>query len=154
MSRRIDPCRKRPQDILADLLEGHAEAVREGPQAARKYLEKVVDQNKSLPNACKFFVYDLLADACYKCTQLGRDEHAERCAEAVQLARKHMADAREDAPRELQAYLPGIRAYEVGIAAAVDEGRYEDALALCHEAVELGLGRVYEAKARSIERML
>lgn len=148
MSKRTDPCRKRPNEILADLLEGHRVAALDGPDQARKYLERVIDGNRSLPNASKFFVYDLLAEAC------ARSGAHERRDEAVALARRYLPFAQEDAERECKAYLPEIRCFERGIAAAVDGGDFEQALVLCEEAVALGLGRAYEAKAQSIGRMV
>jgi hypothetical protein len=36
---------------------------------------------------------------------------------------------------------------------AIDEGEFEQALTLCDEAITLGLGKAYEAKRASIERM-
>ncbi len=148
MSKRTDPCRKRPAEILADLLEGHRQAALEGPAQARKYLERVIDGNKSLPNASKFFVYDLLAEACAK---TGAEERRD---EAVAQALRYLPFAQEDAPRECKAYLPEIRCFERGIAAAVDGGEFEQALTLCEQAVALGLGRAYEAKAQSIRRLV
>ena len=114
MSKRTDPCRKRPAEILADLLEGHRQAAFGGPAQARKYLERVIDGNKSLPNASKFFVYDLLAEACAK---TGAEERRD---EAVAQALHYLPFAQEDAPRECKAYLPEIRCFERGIAAAVE----------------------------------
>ncbi len=36
---------------------------------------------------------------------------------------------------------------------AIDEGDFARALALCDEAIALGLGKAYEAKRASIDRM-
>ena len=148
MSRRSEPVRKRTVDHLQDLLDGHREAALYGPASARKYLERVLSGQQSLPNACKFFAYDLLAAAC------AETDAPERRDEAIVLARQNAEFAREDTPRAWQEWLPGIRMFDVGIAGAVDEGRFDDALALCEEAIALGLGRVYEQKADSIRRML
>lgn len=147
MSKRKEPVQKRTVDVLEDVRTGHRQASFDGPQAARKYLERVFAGQHSLPNAVKFFAYDLLADACAQCGD------AERRDEAIALARENAAAAEADTPREFKAYLPSIRMYEVGIAGAVDDGRFDDALALCGEAVTLGLGRVYEQKADTIRRM-
>lgn len=148
MAKRVERCSKRPNEILADLLEGHREAALDGPQQARKYLERVIDGNKSLPNASKFFVYDLLAEACSRCGD------GARLAEAVTLARRYIPEAQADAAREWKNYLPEIRCFERGIAGHVDLGEFDEALALCEEALALGLGRAYEAKAQSIQRMI
>lgn len=148
MSRRTEPSRKRPLEVLADLLDGHREAAIRGPDAARKYLERVQSENKSLPNASKFFLYDLMADALLKL------ERGAEAGEAAATARGYIAEAQADAPRQWKDYHPTMRSFEVGIAVASDEGRFEEALALCEEAVKLGLGRVYESKADSIRRMI
>jgi hypothetical protein len=148
MSRRTEPSRKRPLEVLADLLDGHREAAIRGPDAARKYLERVQSENKSLPNAAKFFLYDLLADALLK---LGR---AAEAGAAAATARSYIGEAEADAPRQWKEYAPTMRAFEVGIAAASDEGRFEDALAICEAAIARGLGRVYESKADSLRRMI
>jgi hypothetical protein len=148
MSRRNEPVRKKTADVLEDLWNGHREAGLNGPQHARKYLERMFAGQHSLPNIVKFFGYDLLAEACQQC------EEPARAAEAVDQARKYLPVAQEEAARELQQYLPQIRCFEVGIGVAVDEGRFEDALALCEEAIALGLGPVYERKADSIRRMV
>lgn len=155
MSRRPDPIRKKTPDFLHDLLEGHRQAALNGPEAARKYLERTIAGQHSLPNAVKFFAYDLLCEAADQC-----EEHATR-DEAVDQALKYLAAAREDLPRELQAWLPTMRCFEVGIGAAMDDGRFEQALALAEQAIELfqradqhGLGKVYEQKADSIRWMV
>ena len=147
MSRRAEPSRKKPLEVLADLLEGHREAALRGPDSARKYLERVIAENKSLPNASKFFVYDFMADALHKL------DRAAEAGEAAATARSYIAEAQSDAPRQWKEYAPAMRAFEVGIAVASDEGRYEDAIALCEEALALGLGKMYAAKADSLRRM-
>lgn len=146
MARRSDPCRKKPLEILDDVLAGAAAAG--DPVATAKYLRRVLEENKSLPNATKFFVYDLLADAHHRA---GAAAEAAACAAE---ALRYVPNAQEDAPRHFKDYFAGMRAYEVGVAAHVDEGRFEEALALCEAAVALGLGKVYAAKADSIRRML
>jgi hypothetical protein len=144
--KRVEPVRKRSKDILQDLLDGHAEADREGPETARRYLERVIASNHSLPNAVKFFTYDLLAEAC---ARVGDDA---RLREAVGLALGYIAHAQEDADRAFAKYLPEIRCFERGIAAAVDDGDYDKAVELCDQAVALGLGDVYARKRASIDR--
>lgn len=148
MSRRNEPVHKKTADVLADLWTGHREAGYSGAQSQRKYLERAFAGQHSMPNVVKFFAYDLLAEACQQC------EEPERAVEAVEQACKYLSVAQEEAPREVQQYLPQIRCFEVGIGVATDEGRFEDALALCEEAVALGLGAVYERKADSIRRMV
>ena len=51
-------------------------------------------------------------------------------------------------------YSPSIRMFERGIALAIDEGDFDRGLALCSEAIALGLGPAYQAKRASIERMI
>lgn len=148
MSKRNEPVRKRTTDVLADLLAGHDRAAMDGPQAARKYLERVLAGQQSLANAVKFFAYDLLSDAALKC------EERERAAEAVEAARRYLPAAQEESPREVRSWLAKARYFDVGITLAVDDGEFEAALALCEEAIGLGLGSVYERKADSIRRMV
>lgn len=129
-------------------MAGYHDAAAAGPKAARKYLERVLDQNQNLPNAVKFFVNDLLCEACAQLSDTGAAAHYS------ENARKHQEAAQTDSPRQWKDYLKDIRCYEVGISAFMDEGRFEDALALCEQAIALGLGRPYESKADSIRRML
>ena len=148
MSRRTEPNRKKPLDVLDDVLAGHREAALGGPMVAAKYLERSLLANRSMPNACKFFVYDLLAEAS------AAAGNTDRCREVVGLAREHLADAREGAPKHLQDYQAKIRFYERGIGQAVTDGHLSVALELCAEALALGLGSFYAAKADSIGRLL
>lgn len=147
MARRLDPCTKRSSDVLDDLLAGHREASYNGPKHTRRYLENALGQSKSMPNAVKFFAYDLLAEAC---RQL---EDNEACLDAVALALQYLPAAHEDAERAAQQWLPSLRAFEAGIAAAVDIGRFEDALVWCEQAEAMGLGAHYGRKRSSIARM-
>lgn len=148
MSRRKDPCRKKPLEVLEDILDGHREANTFGPQNACKYLERVVSENKSLPNASKFFIYDLLCEAYAATANLSQ------CEACFELARKYLEAAQEEAPRHFKEYKPSIRYFERGIGALVDTGRFEEALVLCEEALALNMGPVYEAKAHSLRRMV
>jgi len=59
---RRPPIRKSPVEILSDLVSGHREALIAGAETARKYLLSFRDRNDSLPNAVKFFLYDLLVE--------------------------------------------------------------------------------------------
>ena len=148
MSRRPDPPRKTPLDVLNDLLDGHRDASISGPDASAKYLERALAGNKSMPRACQFFAYDLLAEA-----SAALHDNA-RCVEAVAQARAYLEHAQTEAPRQFKDYLPQIRLYERGIGVAVEEGRLDEALTLCSEALALGLGKFYEAKANSIRRAM
>ncbi|HEY9898679.1 MAG TPA: hypothetical protein V6D00_05810 [Pantanalinema sp.] len=148
MSKRQEPKRKTPADVLQDLRSGHQEANGHGPAEAQRYLEKVISAQHSLPNAVKFFAHDLLVEASY----LAGDE--ERALEAVAEAQRYMPSAQEEAQREFKAYLPELRFCERGIALLADTGEIEQALGLCDLALELGLGRAYESKRQSLERRL
>lgn len=148
MSRRPEPPRKRTPDIFTDLIAGHEQARFQGPQVARKYLERTLTGQHSLPNAVKFFAWDLLAEAA------DREDLVTLRDEAVAAALAHLEDAQTDLPRELQAWMPTVRCFEVGIRAAMDEGAFDQALALCEQAIGLGLGRVYAQKAETIRWML
>jgi tetratricopeptide (TPR) repeat protein len=148
MAKRQEPKRKTPLENLEDLRSGHQEAASDGYASAQRYLDKVLSAQNSLPNAVKFFAYDLLVEASY---------HAgnhERCLEAIASTRQYLSAAQEDAPRELQAYMQGARYLERGIGVLADRGDIDAALTLCDEAIALGLGRAYEAKRQSLERRL
>lgn len=147
MSERKEPIRKTPSEILADLMAGHAEALSGGHEKARKYLLSFVGRANSIPNAVKFFLYDLMAEDAFRCGDI------EGCRDAVGVAEGYLEVARDEAPQAFRAYLPSIRLFERGIGLAIDEGEYERALSLCDRAIALGMGRAYEAKRASIERM-
>ena len=148
MSKRNEPKRKTPADFLADLRAGHQDAEGHGPAEAKKYLEKVLSAQHSMPNAVKFFAYDLLVEAAY---QAGDPI---RALEAVASAKQYLEAAREDATREVKDYMPHAKYLERGIGLMADEGEIEEAIAMCDEAIALGLGRAYEAKRQSLERRL
>lgn len=148
MARRPEPHHKTPAEVLADLRAGYDEAMGFGPIEARRYLEKVLAAQHSLPNAVKFFAYDLLAEAAYAC------DDPERCLEAVAATRQYLPAAQADAPRDLSDYLPQLKALERGISVLADQDRIAEALELCDLAIELGLGKAYEGKRRSLERRL
>jgi hypothetical protein len=149
MADRIAPIRKTTAEILADLLAGHEEALRfGGPAKGQKYLLNFIERANSQPNAVKFFLFDLLAeDAC-------RANDLDTCRTAVTQAAGYLPAAQEDTLQQFRAYLPSIRLFERGIALAMDEGEFEQALAWCDQAIRLGLGKAYEAKRASIERMM
>jgi hypothetical protein len=148
MARRPRPEHKDPSQILEDVLAGHKEASFSGHDRARKYLDRLLSERDSVPNAVKFFVYDLLSEDCWQV----RDPDA--TAEAVKKARELLPLAREEARQAFERYRPQLRCFERGISAATDQGEYELAAALCDEAVALGLGPVYEAKRNSLARNL
>jgi hypothetical protein len=147
MSNRKDPIRKTPDEILADLMAGHQEALFSGPEKARKYLLNFVGQANSIPNAVKFFLFDLMAEDTFQCGD------GEACCEAAATAAGYLPVARNEMPTAFREYRPSIRLFERGIALAIDEGEFEQALTLCDEAITLGLGKAYEANRASIERM-
>jgi hypothetical protein len=148
MARRPDPKHKTPAEVLIDLQAGYQEASFMGPAEAQRYLVKVLTAQHSLPNAVKFFAYDLLAEASYE------NGDPTVCIEAVDGAQKYMAAAQEDAARAFADYLPQARFFERGISALADADEVAKALALCDQAIAMGLGRAYEAKRHSLERRL
>jgi hypothetical protein len=148
MARRTDTCSKRTPEILQDVLSGHQEAARNGPDHARRYLESALGHNKSMPNAVKFFVYDQLAGAC---AELDLDERRD---EALALAWQYTTEAQEDTERAFRAYLPTAKLFDVGVRAALDLGDVEAAVLWCERAVGLGLGAAFERKAEGLRRRL
>lgn len=148
MADRTTPIRKTPVEILADLVDGHNEALYGGAEKGKKYLLKFFERNTSMPNAVKFFLYDLLAEDAYQ------SDDFEACRAAVDRARDYLPAAREETAQRFREYSQSIRAFERGMALAIDEGEFEKALALCDEAIGLGLGKVYAAKRASLERMM
>jgi hypothetical protein len=148
MADRSTPLRKTPVEILADLVNGHNEALYGGAEKGKKYLLKFFERNNSIPNAVKFFLYDLLAEDAFHSDDL------ETCRSAVDKARGYLPAAREETAQRFREYSPSVRVFERGISLAIDDGEYEKALSLCEEAMNLGLGKVYAAKRASIERMM
>ena len=145
MGKRVEPVHKKIPDVLADLLAGHREAGLQGPPAVRKYLDRTVTQQHSLPNAVKGFAYDLLSQACVQ------TDSPEQAVEAAIKARSYVPQMQEDLPRELKAW--DWLCFEAAITALVDLGRFEEALEWCNQAVAAGMGNVYERKADSIRWM-
>lgn len=129
-------------------MDGHREASYSGYDKARKYLQNFIGRADSIPNASKFFLYDLLIEDAFQCDDL------DTCRDAVAKALRYLSTARQEAAQVFRGYLPSIRLFERGIALALDEGEFEQALALCDEAIALGMGQVYQAKRASIERMI
>jgi len=148
MADRIAPIRKTPTEILANLLDGHHEAQLGGAEKGKKYLLNFFERAQSLPNAVKFFLYDLLAEDAF------RSGDVETCRTAVAKALDYLPAAQEEARQRFREYAPAMRAFERGIALAIDEGEFEQAVSLCDQALALGLGGAYAAKKASIERMM
>ena len=148
MADRSTPIRKTPVEILADLVDGHSEALCGGAEKGKKYLLKFFERNTSLPNAVKFFLYDLLAEDAYRCDDF------ETCGAAVVRACDYLPAAQEETAQRFREYSPSIRCFERGIALFLDEGEFEKAQSLCDQAIGLGLGKVYAAKRDSIARMM
>ena len=149
MADRIAPIRKNTSEILADLLGGHEEAVRYGgPEKGKKYLLSFIERANSIPNAVKFFLFDLLSEDAFRSGDL------DTCRMAVSEAKAYLAAAQDDTQQQFRAYLPAVRLFERGVALAMDEGEFEQAVLWCDQAVALGLGKAYEAKRDSIARMM
>ncbi len=147
MADRIQPIRKTPSEILADLMAGHDEALLGGTEKGMKYLLNFVGRANSIPNAVKFFLHDLLCEDAFQAGDI------EACRDSMVRASDYLPVAQTETPQRFRAYCPSIRFLERGIALAIDEGEFEHALNLCDQAVALGLGKVYAAKRASIERM-
>ncbi len=91
MADRIEPIRKTPAEILSDLLDGHEEALRiGGHEKGRKYLQNFIERANSVPNAVKFFLFDLLAEDTF------RAGDAEACRAAVARAADYLPAAQEE----------------------------------------------------------
>jgi hypothetical protein len=148
MADRIPPIRKTPSEILDDLFDGHNAALLEGAEKGKKYLLKFYERNNSIPNAVKFFLYDLLAEDAFQTSDF------DACRTALGRALEYLPVARAELLQRFREYSPSIRLYERGLALALDDGEFEKALVLCDAAVALGLGKVYAAKRASIERMM
>jgi len=148
MADRSTPIRKTPVEILADLVDGHSEALLGGADKGKKYLLKFFERNTSMPNAVKFFLFDLLVEDAFVSDDL------EACRTAVERACDFLPAAREETAQSFREYSPSIRVFERGMALSIDDGDFEKALSLCDQAISLGLGKVYAAKRASLERMM
>ena len=148
MADRRSPINKTPDEILTDLVDGHNQALLDGAEKGMKYLLKFYERNNSIPNAVKFFLFDLLAEDAY------RSHDIETCRAAVARASDYLPAAQAETLQRFRKYAPSIRLFERGIALAIDDGEFEKALSLCDEALALGFGKVYGAKRASIERMM
>ncbi|MBP7677100.1 MAG: hypothetical protein KBB14_12325 [Thermoanaerobaculia bacterium] len=142
MGKRIEPCRKSPEERLDDLLAGHREASMRNEGA--KYVSRVIASSDSMPNGVKFFAYALLAaDA----------DDEEEALEALATAEGYLGVAREDLGRRFSKEVASLGFLERGIALRSERAEFEEALRLCDVALALGLGEAYERKRASLLRM-
>lgn len=148
MAKQRGPIGKRPDEILGDVFAGHSEALFAGSENGKRYLLNFLDKFNSIPNAVKFFIYDLLAEDAYQTGDLAV------CRQAVDRAGEYLEVVQAENARQLAEYLPKLRFVERGISIMVEEGEFEKALSLCDLAIKIGLHKAYAAKRVSIERML
>ena len=148
MVERRRPVVKKPDEILEDVFSGHREALLGGSENGKRYLLNFLEKYNSIPNAVKFFIYDLLAEDAYQVDDFVL------CRQAVDRAGEYLEEAQAENRRRLAAYLPALRFVERGISIMVEAGEYETALSFCDRAIEIGLGKAYAAKKASIEKML
>lgn len=142
MGKRIEPCRKSPEERLDDLLSGHREASLRGEGA--KYVARALASSDSMPNAVKFFAWALLAaDAA--------DE--EEALEALATAEGYLDVARKELGRRFAKEVVALRFLERGIALRGERAEFEEALRLCDLALALGLGEAYARKRASLARL-
>lgn len=145
MAKRLEPIRKSVKEVMEDLLTGHREASIMGPEAALKYLDRTLEAQASLPNGVKCVAYDLVCEAC---AELDRWE---RSAEAADKALSLLPELEEATGHGYRAALRGLKSFERGIQAHSELGQFDRALAICDQAVALGLGAHYEAKRDSLD---
>jgi hypothetical protein len=142
VARRVEPCRKSPEERLDDLLAGHREATLRNEGA--KYARRAIEQSDSLPNGVKFFAWALLAaDA--------PDE--DEALAALETAEGYLDVAREDLGRRFGKEVAELRFLERGVALRSDRAEYEEAVRLCDVALALGFGAPYERRKASLLRM-
>jgi hypothetical protein len=143
MGKRIEPCRKSPEERLDDLLGGHREASLRNE--GERYVRRAIEASDSLPNAVKFFAWALLAaDAA--------DE--EEALDALAIAESYLQVARDELGRRFGKELPSLRFLERGMALRNDRGEFEEALRLCELALSCGLDSEYERKKATLLRMV
>ena len=148
MGERRRPVVKKPDEILEDVFSGHHEALLGGRENGKRYLLNFLEKFNSIPNAVKFFIYDLLAEDAYQVDDLVV------CRQAVDRAGEYLEEAQAENRRQLAAYLPALRFIERGISIKVEVGEFATALSSCDRAIEIGLGKAYASKKASIEKML
>ncbi|MFH1362985.1 MAG: hypothetical protein ABIH45_02080 [Candidatus Omnitrophota bacterium] len=139
---------KKPDEILDNVFVGHSEALLSGSENGKRYLLNFLEQFNSIPNAVKFFIYDLLAEDAYQVDDLVL------CRQAVERAGEYLKEAQAKNSSQLAKYLPTLRFVERGISIMVEAGEFETALSFCDLAIEIGLDKAYAAKKASIEKML
>ena len=145
MAKRPEPVRKSVKDVFDDLLAGHREASISGPESALKYLDRTFESQGSLPNGVKCLAFSLMAEDC---AELSRWE---RAAEAADKALALLPELEAATGHGYRAALEGLAAFERGIQAHSELGQFDRALAICDQAVALGLGAHYEAKRDSLD---
>jgi hypothetical protein len=143
VARRVEPCRKSPEERLDDLLAGHREASLRNEAA--KYVRRALDQSDSLPNGVKFFAWALLAAEAPD-----EDEALAALAEAE----RYLDVAKADLGRRFTKEVAGLRFLERGIALRSERAEFEEAVRLCDVALALGLGTPYERRRSSLARMI
>ena len=148
MAERRRPLVKKPDEILENVFAGHREALVGGSENGKRYLMNFLEKFNSIPNAVKFFIYDLLAEDAYQVDDLVL------CRQAVAHAGKYLEAAQAENSRQLAEYLPKLRFVERGISIMVEAGEFETALSFCDLAIEIGLGKAYAAKKASVEKMV
>lgn len=148
MAERRRPLIKKPDEILENVFAGHREALVGGSENGKRYLMNFLEKFNSIPNAVKFFIYDLLAEDAYQVDDLVL------CRQAVAHAGKYLEAAQVENSRQLAEYLPTLRFVERGISIMVEAGEFETALSFCDLAIEIGLGKAYVAKKASVEKMV
>lgn len=139
---------KKPDEILENVFVGHSEALLGGSERGKRYLLNFLEKFNSIPNAVKFFIYDLLAEDAYQVDDLLL------CRQAVERAGEYLEEAQVKNSSQLSKYLPALRFLERGISTTVEAGEFETALSFCDLAIEIGLDKSYAAKKASIEKML
>lgn len=148
MAERRRPLVKKPDEILESVFVGHREALLGGSENGKRYLLNFLKKFDSIPNAVKFFIYDLLAEDAYQVDDLAL------CREAADHAAEYLQDAQVQNSRQFAEYLPRISFLERGVSIMVEEGEFEKALSFCDLAIKIGLNKVWTAKKASIEKML
>src|SRR5512140_937241 len=119
MAKRIEPCRKSPEERLDDLLAGHREAAMR--DEGEKYVTRAIEASDSMPNGVKFFAWALLADA-------SKDE--EKALEALANAERYLEAARSEFGRRFGRELPALRFLERGVALRKDRAEWDEAIRL------------------------
>ncbi len=139
---------KKPDEILENVFVGHSEALLSGSENGKRYLLNFLEKFNSIPNAVKFFIYDLLAEDAYQVDDFLL------CRQAVERAGEYLEEAQAKNSSQLAKYLPALRFVERGISIMVDAGEFETAISFCDLAIVIGLDKSYAAKKASIEKML